>query len=310
VRSSDSRLLAVAACLLWSTAFLGVKTGLQYAPPLFFAGIRFMAAGLAVALVSRRKGYFHQVRRHLPLVLTVGFFQTFLLYGFFFLSLDRMRASTGAIVNGGGPLLTAVIAHFLLPGDRLSRRRFFSLMSGVAGMVLVTWSGGRTEGAAAGEAAGILLMIAGMTAGSLASVIVARSPESIDPFVLNSAQLIFGSSGLLAAAFLTGSVPSEMPPPIFFGALVWLIAVTGGGFSIWYYLLKVRKEPVSYITVWKFLIPVSGALISWGFIHNDSPTLYSLGGMVLTGFSIFLFYSDGRKAAGKKQPVLPAEERI
>lgn len=34
--------LAVFACFLWSTAFVGIKVGLQYTTPFFFAGVRFM----------------------------------------------------------------------------------------------------------------------------------------------------------------------------------------------------------------------------------------------------------------------------
>ena len=56
MKSADSRILAVTACLLWSTAFLGVKTGLEFMSPLVFAGVRFTLAGVVVGLVSAGKG--------------------------------------------------------------------------------------------------------------------------------------------------------------------------------------------------------------------------------------------------------------
>ena len=37
---------AIGACLLWGSAFAGVKFGLRYMPPLTFAGMRFILAGL------------------------------------------------------------------------------------------------------------------------------------------------------------------------------------------------------------------------------------------------------------------------
>jgi len=46
------RILAVTACLLWSTAFAGVKIGLEYASPFFLAGSRFMLAGLLLVPLS------------------------------------------------------------------------------------------------------------------------------------------------------------------------------------------------------------------------------------------------------------------
>ena len=297
VKSLNSRILALTACLFWSTAFLGVKTGLQFMEPLLFAGMRFTLAGIAVGTVSRRKGYWKQVRSHWKLILMIGFFQTFLLYSFFYLSLDNMRGSTGAIVNGLGPLATAVIAHFFMPGDRLNFRRLFSLCMGVLSVVLITWSG-IVPGSTRNETFGIMLMMISLLANASAVVIVARTPDKLDPFVLNSAQLICGGTMLLIAGLLTGGVPAVAPPPLFYAGLFWLVCVTSGGFSIWYYLLKIRKEPVSHVTVWKFVIPFCGSLLSWIFIGNDSPDLISICGMLLTSVSIMLFYSGN--STGKK----------
>ncbi len=293
MKSPSSVMLAITACLLWSTAFLGVKTGLQFLSPLVFAGIRFTLAGIAVGLISRKKEYFSQVRTHWRSVILIGFFQTFGLYAFFYLSLNAMRASTGAILNGLGPLATALSAHFFLPGDRLNRRRLFSMLLGVLSAALITLSGQKGGGGAGNETFGIILMGFSLLSNAAAMVLVARSSDDMDPFILNSAQLTLGGLLLLFSGLIFEGVPAVMPPWYFFPALIWLVGVTSGGFSIWYYLLKIRKEPVSHITVWKFLIPVAGPVLSWIFIGNDKPGILSLAGMTLTAFSIMLFYSKG-----------------
>jgi len=41
-------LWAIVACLLWSTAYAGIKIGLQYDTPFHFAGIRFIISGLMI----------------------------------------------------------------------------------------------------------------------------------------------------------------------------------------------------------------------------------------------------------------------
>lgn len=306
MKLTDSRLLAIIACLLWSTAFLGIKTGLQYLSPLLFAGIRFFLAGVAVAFVSRKPGYWHQIRSHFRTILLVGLFQTFMLYSFFYLALDNMRGSTGAIVNGMGPLVTALIAHFFLPGDRLNARRTISMILGVFSVFLITWSGVSASGTAINESRGIALMMFSLVANAAAMVLVAKTSDELDPFILNSAQLMVGGIMLVASGLVTGLVsgnlPDQWPPFIFYMALIWLVCVSSIGFSIWYYLLKIRKEPVSHVTVWKFLVPVSGSILSWIFMKNDSPDFPSLCGMVLTAIAITLFYSKKAVASnvGKK----------
>lgn len=293
VKSVNTRLLAVFACFLWSTAFLGVKFGLQYISPFLFAGIRFTLAGVVVGLVFRPEGYRRQVWDHWKMILVIGFFQTFLLYALFFSSLTSMRASTGALINGLNPLVTAVIAHFFMPGDRLNSRRFFSLVIAVSSMALITLSGMDPGGSAISETGGILLMVGALLSSAAATVIVARTSDDLDPFVLTSSQLTFGGVTLLFVGLVKEGLPEIAPPPLFYIALIWLVFVTAGGFSIWFYLLKIRKEPVSHLTIWKSLVPVSGSVLSWILLKNDSPSLFSVCGMVLTAFSIMLFYADG-----------------
>ena len=292
LKSVDSRILAMTACLLWSTAFIGVKAGLNSMPPLLFAGIRFMAAGLVVAWMNRKKGVFRQILAHWPTVLLTGFLQTFVLYSLFFYSLTMMRASTGAIVNGMGPLVVALTAHLILRENRLGKLQILCLISGAAGVILVALSGSRLTGIpGASEIKGILLMLGGILGSAFASVVVTKSADSLDSFVLNAGQLIAGSSGLLLAAFINGDRPYDgMPGFSFWLSLIWLVIVTGGGFSLWYYLLKVRKEALSEMAVWRFLIPLGGALISWVFIGSDNPDPLSLSGMILTALSIYVFY--------------------
>ncbi len=300
MRSPDSRLLAVTACLLWATAFMGVKAGLDVMPPFLFAGIRFTLCGFMVAFVyGRRKaatgGMLRQIADHWPLVAAIAFLQTFGLYSLFFVSLTMMRASTGAIVNGLGPLVVALTAHFLLPGNRLSRRQFLCLVIGVFGVVLVAVQGHSEQSSTGSEMKGIFMMFGALLSSAMASVLVSKSPDDLDPFVLNAAQLTLGGSGLLLVAFIRGDAPyAGMPGFSFWLALLWLILVTGGGFSIWYYLIKVRKEALSRMAVWKFLIPMGGAVFSWLFLSGDNPSFLSLGGVLLTALSIILFYREPR----------------
>ena len=233
----------------------------------------------------------------------IGFFQTFCLYAFFYISMNSMRASTGAIIQGLDPLVTALIAHFFMPGDRLNFRRLISMFLGGISVLMVTAAGRGSLPQGGDETFGIILMGLALISNATAVILVARSSDDVDPFILTSAQLAIGGLFLLVAGLATEGVPRSVPPWYFFPALLWLSGITSGGFSIWYYLLKVRKETVSYITVWKFLIPVAGPLLAWIFIGNDQPSLLTFGGMFVTALAIMLFYS--KKA---EKPIPEREE--
>lgn len=235
------------------------------------------------------------------MIFTVAFFQTVLLYSFFFLSMSKVEASTGAIVNGMSPLIGALLAHFFLKGEgnRLTRRKLFSFLVAVSGIVLIaqgkgdfTTIGGRQE------ILGILFMLAGSVCGAMSSIYIARKKSPINPVLLNSTQISIGGIFLLSMSFLTEGVNFSIftdPSLEFFIALIYLSFLSAAAFSIWFYLLKDRAVPVTTLSIWKFIIPVGGALFSWILIPGESPDLLSLYGMGATALAVLIFFSPQRR---------------
>ena len=100
---------AVLACLLWSSAFVGVKIGLRYMPPLTFAGVRFVVSGLLLApFWVGRGGAGREILRNWRLVALVAGLQTVVLYGAFFVGMTMIGGAQGAILLGTYPLVAAV----------------------------------------------------------------------------------------------------------------------------------------------------------------------------------------------------------
>jgi drug/metabolite transporter (DMT)-like permease len=68
---------AIIACLLWSTAYAGIKLGLQYDTPLHFAGIRFMISGLMILPFTVKPTLYYKIlRENWKVVIMVMVLQT------------------------------------------------------------------------------------------------------------------------------------------------------------------------------------------------------------------------------------------
>ena len=76
----------------------------------------------------------------------------------------------------------------------------------------------------------------------------------------------------------------------FWAALLWLSVVSATGLSIWFGLLQRPEVKVSELNLWKFIIPVFGAILSWMLIPGESPDLVTDIGMISVSASI-VFYS-------------------
>ena len=295
MRSRISRLtfLAIVACLLWSTAFVGVKIGLQYSTPLRFAGIRFFLAGLYILpfcgnlILSLRK-----MKQEWKLILRLAFFQTFLLYALFHLGISLVPAGLTAIVIGASPLFSAILAHFLLHDDKLSLRKLASISIGMSGVVVIaasresfSWMEGR-------EFWGILILICANIAGSIGNVLVVKYKTGLSPVLLNSSQMLAGGLALILISVPIEGVVFEWKPSPYYISIIWLSFMSAAAFSIWFTLLRRPGVKVSELNVWKFLIPVFGAILSWVILPDEQPEAIALTGMFLIGLSLIVLNAN------------------
>lgn len=284
---------AVIACLLWSTAFAGVKTGLQYAPPLFFAGIRFMLAGILALVFSKQvHGFIPFLRRHWRISLLVGTFQTGIMYGLYFNGVNLLPAAIAAIIIGAGPLITAVTTHFTIDDDRLSLQKTISLIIALAGVILISAGRNSATSAQGTELFGIILLLLSSFVNAISQVIVKKHP--CNPILLNASQIFLGGFILFIASLFVEGPPAFNLPLTFYSALLWLSFVSGYAFSIWYTLLQDPAIKVSEINIFKFIIPVSGAILSWILFPNDNPDLFSVIGMGIIASSVIMFFAKSR----------------
>lgn len=285
-------LLAIFSCLLWSTAFVGIKVGLRYSTPFSFAGQRFMLAGLLLVPFWWRQGGRREIGTYLPLILKISFCQTFVLYGLFYIGISMVSGALAAIIIGTAPLVTGLLAHFCMDDEPLTVPTLLSLVLGVAGVAVISlsrqpWSspeGLRVFG-------GILLLLLSTVASGFGNVLVARDRGDIDPVLLNSLQIFVGGFFLFLVSLPLEGLPRFSQPGLYYGALLWLAVLSAVAFSLWFVLLQNPVVSVARLNLWKFIIPVCGALLSWALLPEESPNAASLIGMVMIAVAIIAYYS-------------------
>jgi drug/metabolite transporter (DMT)-like permease len=296
--------LALVATWLWSTAFAGIKIGLQYHTPLQFAGVRFFLAGLMIVFFfGNFNRYFTEIRNNLSLVLKLSMVQTFIQYALFYTGINLIPGALAAMIIGSSPLFIAVVAHFYAKNDKMTFLKTISILIGVAGIAIITIGRTKIEMKGEYELIGIGLLLLDNIIAGYANIMVSKSPGNISPLVLSSSSLIIGGFLLILISIPIEGVSIGPFPPVYFGALTWLSFLSAAAISIWFTLLKRPGVKVSILNVWKFLIPVSGAVLSWILIENENPDPVSITGMVAIALSLLALSFANRKQAGK--PIRP-----
>ncbi len=287
---------AIIACLLWSTAFAGVKIGLYYTTPFFLAGIRFFIAGIMLIPFSGPfKDYIKLIWLNRRLVLSVAGLQSVVMYGLYFTGINFIPGSIAAIIIGASPLVTAIVTHFSLHDDKFSRDKLIAILLGVLGIIFVV-SGRQVLGSVGTlDLVGAFLLFVSMIVSAFANILVARHRSKISPVFLNSSQLVVGGLVLMLISLPVEGVPNISWNFEFITALLWLSFLSAAAFSLWFSLLKKPGVKVSELNMWKFLIPVFGALFSWIILPDESPTIISIAGMIIITASIIVYYLPGKK---------------
>lgn len=279
-RTIQYNLMAIFACLLWSSAFVAGKKALEHQDPLNLAGTRFLLAGLLqIPFCGSLIAPFRMLRKEFTTVLIVSLIHTVYLYSTFFIGLLWVRGAEGAMVIGVGPLASALVAHLLMHDDKMKPRTMISILLGMTGIAFVTLSSNPWNPEGLKEFFGLLLLLSGAFVSAVGNVLVAKRKGGLHPVALNSAQMLLGGVILLLIALPFEGLPKINLPMEYYGNLLWLATISATAFAIWFFLLSRIK--VSKLNLWKFLIPLSGSVIAWLFIPSEHPTLPSLIGMVL-----------------------------
>ncbi|MBN1415126.1 MAG: DMT family transporter [Bacteroidales bacterium] len=286
-------------CLLWSTAFFTVKIGLQYTNPLHFAGIRFMLSGLLLMIffLNFRK-YAGQVVIHWKFILKVAVLQTGILYFLFYKGIDMVPANIAAVISGAGPLFVSLLAHFFLRNERLSLLKGISITLGIIGIILISADRFSLKLKEAREFWGIMILVLANISSSMGNIVVAGSKKrDVNPVVLNSVQLFIGGLMLyLLSLFMEGPV-SGPRPFLYYASLFWLVCISAVAYTIWFGLIRRSGVKVSELNVWKFMIPVFGAIFSWILLPDEYPETIVVMGMIIITLALLLLYHTVVKKA-------------
>lgn len=287
----------VVLCALWGLQQVAIKVAVAHGlPPVLQAGLRSLVAASCVfgwiGLRDGRRGLAALVSRDtlVPGVLIAALFALeFLLL---FPGLSLTTASRGVVFLYTAPFFTALGAHLLLPGERMSLRQAAGLLIAFGG-VAATFAEGLFSGG--GSLRGDLMCLAGgamwgaTTVAVKVSPALARAPSSKLLFL----QLAGSAPLLLLGGWVLGEriVLPDVAPIAWAGLFYQTIVVASISYMVWFRLIL--NYPAGRIAGFTFLTPLFGILAGALLLgEHASPAL--LVGLVAIGVGMRLVNSRAR----------------
>jgi drug/metabolite transporter (DMT)-like permease len=255
---------------VWGSAFMAIKAGLAYVPPVLFAAIRYDVAGvlmLGYAVwavddpVPRGRGEWALV--------AVG--STLLIAGYHVLlflgeSDPAVTSAAAAVIVSLSPVLTTAFARALLPTERLTAVGTVGLLCGLLGVAVLARPG--PDALVTGGVVAKLLVFGAAAAFALGSVLTRRVDAELPVETMEAWSMLGGALLMhLVSAGLGESVGDVTLSTTALLSLAYLALVSSAlGFLIYFHLLD-RLGAVE-INLVSYVAPVFAALAGWLFLRE------------------------------------------
>ncbi len=261
---------AFLCCFLWGSAFPAIKIGYELwgidggdtARIIGFAGIRFLLAGILVVLAGsllRRRWLIPNVRE-IPKIFLLCLFQTIGQYVLFYLGLAHTKGVNAAVVDSLTTFFAILIASLVFRMERLTLRKMLGCIIGFTGVILVNIDGNGISFDLLGDG---LVALSALCYG-VSSVMIKRYSKEHDTVLFSGYQFVFGGIAMVLIGMALGSgmpIPGEgMAATPALMILMYLALVSSVAYTLWGLLLK--NNDVSQISVFGFMTPVSGVILS------------------------------------------------
>jgi drug/metabolite transporter (DMT)-like permease len=266
--------------VIWGTTWAAIRIGLGGIPPFTGVSLRFALACLVLLALSPSLGvrYGRSVTERGLWVANaaLSFCGS---YGVVYWCEQWVPSGLGSVLFATFPLFVAILAHFVLPGERLTTRSLAGILLGFGGVAVIfsedfALLGGHHVASAAA------VMLSAPILSALSSVAIKRWGSGIHPVSLAAIPMGI-SAGVMGAVALA----VEHDRPVSFdvtsvGALVYL-AVFGSAitFSLYYWLMS--HVPATRLSLIAYAVPVVAVAVGAIFLREPVTPRMLLGSLLV-----------------------------
>ena len=283
-----ARLVWLVLCVIWGSTWLFIKLGLADLPPLTFAGIRFVIAiAILFAIIRARHIPLPKDRADWQLLALTGVLSFSLNYGLLFWGEQYISSGLAALLQATIPVFGLVIAHFYLPGERMTPVRVAGVVLGICGVGVVfsnqlSVAGGRAF-------IGSVALVFSSFFVAYSNVLIKVRAAKLDPAIIAAGQMLFGLIPLL----LIG-IPLEGNPLYFRWTTMavvslFYLALVGSvvAFLLYYWLMQ--NMDVTKTMLIALVTPVVAVILGMIVLKEELGWRTLAGGlMIMSGIGLIV----------------------
>lgn len=283
----------VTLVLIWGTTWAVIRVGLKGIPPLTGVALRFTIAGVALlALLPVFRVRLGGSRREWLVWVTNALFTFCIAYSILYWAEQWVPSGLAAVLFATFPLLVALLAHFVLPGERLTWASGIGVLIGFAGVAVIYSEDFRSLLGPQVAFATTVTLLCPVSA-AIGSVLVKKWGSDIHPLSTSTVPMLLTGAVMAPIAWWAESdrtVTFDGPSTL---ALFYL-ALVGSAvpFTLYFWLLK--RLPATRISLINYAVPVVAVIV--GSVALDEPVTFRVllgAALVIAGTAVAVRKSEG-----------------
>ncbi len=292
--------VALFCCVLWGSATPAIKIAYRLfkisdedvASRLLLSGTRFLLAGMMTILFGSflNKKLLLPKKESLPSIFVLSLLQTVGQYYFFFMALVHITGVRGSVINASGNFFAILIAVYIFHTEKMTLKKLTGCIVGFIGILVILGDGSilgfLTENSETLPAGSLLsgsfslqgegAMLAAALFYGFSGCFIKLFSKKENPVVLSGYQFMLGGAILaLIGLFMGGTL--HFTEPACYLNLLYMGFISAGAYTLWGILLK--HNPVSRISIFGFMNPVMGVLLS-ALILGENKEAFSVKGLL------------------------------
>ena len=284
-----SWLMIAALGLIWGGTFMVQKLALEHVPPLWVAAGRIsFAAVLTVTLWQALGGRLFTTDQRdwtsLGIVSMLSVAVPFML-----LSWAQQFVTSGftGVSMAAVALIVLPLAHFLVPGERMTLRRTLGFLIGFAGVLVLIGPAAFQSSGAPYEMAGRMACLGAASCYAVSSIVMRRLPP-INPVGLSAVMLLFGMCVVIPMALLRHGLPAlPATEGILYVMLLGLVPTAGANLLR---NLVIRSAGPVFMSLTNYQVPLWAVLLGVLFLGEPvQPSLLWAALLILCGLGLSQF---------------------
>jgi drug/metabolite transporter (DMT)-like permease len=291
-----ARLVWLILCGIWGSTWLFIKLGLNDLPPVTFAGIRFVIASIILFVFIRIRGLtLPRDSGDWAFLAITGILSFSLNYGLVFWGEQYISSGLAALLQATLPAFGLVIAHFYLPGERMTWTKIAGVILGVLGVGVVFSNQLRIAGGKA--LAGSVALVFSAFCAAYSNVLVKARGQKLNPAILAAGQMLFGLIPLLLIGFGLEGSPLHFHWTIMSVVAMLYLALVGTVLAFLLYYWLVHNMEVTKSMLIALVTPVVAVILGMLVLREELNWRTLAGGaMIMAGIGFIVVRKTKKEA--------------